>query len=74
METNILGRAPFLEIWKVRKNFDRVGIATWVFLFSLVGIILGFSIRFFRTFALMGLLILVIYVSVVVAFFKIGEC
>ncbi|MDO8460057.1 MAG: hypothetical protein Q7S74_03040 [Nanoarchaeota archaeon] len=49
-----LEMAPLIGIFRIRRNFDRTIPFFWVFLFSLLFMIVGLSIKLIRIFAWVG--------------------
>jgi len=57
----------FLEMFKIRKNFDRVGIFSWIFFFSFLIFLIGagFKVGFLGW---IGGIIVLVYLSLAVLF------
>lgn len=65
---NQVSRSPILELLSVRKNFDRASPFVWIFLFSLVLVLAGFSFSFLRGFVFLGGFLLIIYAVLFILF------
>lgn len=57
-------KVPIIEFFKIKKNFDRVNPVTWIFLFSVVFVVLGFAFEIIRIFVWMGGFLLFIFIGV----------
>ncbi len=67
---DLIGRLPILDLFMPWKNFTRVSPLLWIFLASLIILIIGLNVSFLRVFVWVGGFLVAFFVAVALALFE----